>query len=892
MNDLIEGEHPVLRCLAPVSTAASAQGVEHVTTEGNVRKGSLVVVRNPSDWHGDVQQMRQRAAFLARAGAVGLVVTEISDADARLLSVPTAVPVLVPTAPSTAAELVERILRLQVEATQAWAQAEQRRVRLAEQYAELLSRLLLDGRGPDALVHHLQQCIGGRVTLLSDLDHARALAPLLEHGAALQDLVAGRTSEALWLTSPDEQALVHPVGNQPYRLMVAIRPQSQPWSGSEQALIQRTALGVTSVLRAESLDVREARLAEASMAIRVSVFQHLMDGNLPSAARAAQPLLPGFVSAGAGEVLIVEGAPGENRGTLASEVERTLRSQHALVLLCPVQHRQVIALVPSGRSAGTAMLLDPVVGALPGRVAGVSPATPWEQTETAYDQATEALEEGRSLQGRIAVHDGRAALVGRLGLDARIWAAQLLRPATERSDCSQEERQNLLRICRTAIFLGEAEAMNRLGGWSVSTISKKLTELSRMCGLSRNSLWDRVALDLALRLSTLPPPTPKDLERQVSLSVALDHPRAQEWKREVLKPLSGELRELLVTWVRHNLSSQDTAAALGIHRNTVSKALRRAGTLTHLMLSYPGKRHELALALYLDGAEDLAGWPQALDRRLNPEGTTARPISAAERKNGEADQASTARMYDYYLGGTTNYVADRRAAQAVIKNAPATVVAARSNRSFGHRATLWLAKQGLRQFLDLGTGVLTPPSLHEIARSVDESSRVVYVDRDPEVVAYAPSRLIGSPGQSAYIQADITDPASVLDSPELLDVLDFRRPVALSMNAVVQSIRDDQDPQRIVRCFVDRLATGSYLVFTHLTPDFDPEMAEAIEQEYRRCGYRLTFRSLAEIEPFFHGLELVEPGIVSTQLWHPDEPEYLWPTNAQACMWGGVARVP
>lgn len=207
--------------------------------------------------------------------------------------------------------------------------------------------------------------------------------------------------------------------------------------------------------------------------------------------------------------------------------------------------------------------------------------------------------------------------------------------------------------------------------------------------------------------------------------------------------------------------------------------------------------------------------------------------------NLELHRAHSARMYDYFLGGVTNFAADREAAGQVKAVMPFVETTARVNRAFMHRSTRALAEAGIDQFLDIGTGIPTSPNLHEIAQSVNRAARVVYADNDPIVLAHAKALLLGTPeGRTTYVQADVTDPAGLLASPELRDTLDFTRPIALSLNALLHFVPDDRGTHGIVEHFRGALVSGSALVMTHVTEDFAPTEVARLVQIYRSAAPR------------------------------------------------------
>ncbi|MEU0839021.1 SAM-dependent methyltransferase [Streptomyces sp. NPDC005962] len=258
----------------------------------------------------------------------------------------------------------------------------------------------------------------------------------------------------------------------------------------------------------------------------------------------------------------------------------------------------------------------------------------------------------------------------------------------------------------------------------------------------------------------------------------------------------------------------------------------------------------------------------------------------------------SARMYDYFLGGKDNYVADRQAAAKVLTLWPGVMVAARTNRAFMQRAVRFLAaERGIRQFLDIGTGIPTRPNLHEVAQSVAPESRVVYADNDPIVLAHAQTLLTSSPeGRTAYVDANVADPDTILSSPGVTEVLDLSQPVALSLCALLHFVPDDWEPYGIVGKLVDALAPGSYLVLSHITPDFDPEATQRTVQIYHSGGIQGKIRTRDEVERFFTGLEMVEPGLVVPHRWRTDlaagDPgvETGDVTDEEVSFWAGVAR--
>ncbi|MFH9421918.1 SAM-dependent methyltransferase [Streptomyces sp. NPDC017529] len=262
----------------------------------------------------------------------------------------------------------------------------------------------------------------------------------------------------------------------------------------------------------------------------------------------------------------------------------------------------------------------------------------------------------------------------------------------------------------------------------------------------------------------------------------------------------------------------------------------------------------------------------------------------------QLDRAHSARIYDYMLGGKTNFLADRTAAGSVLAVFPAALVAARINREFMHRTTRAFARAGLRQFLDIGTGIPTPPNLHEIAQDIAPDARVVYTDNDPIVLAHAAALLRSTPeGRTAYLQADVTDPAAIVTAPRVRETLDLARPVALSLNALMHFVPDDGQGRahRVVEHLKAALPSGSTLAMTHATADFAPEAMGRILDIYAAAGTSVQFRTEAEFTRFFDGWELLEPGVTLSHQWRPDDPgDATHVTDAEAASYAAVARKP
>jgi hypothetical protein len=254
-----------------------------------------------------------------------------------------------------------------------------------------------------------------------------------------------------------------------------------------------------------------------------------------------------------------------------------------------------------------------------------------------------------------------------------------------------------------------------------------------------------------------------------------------------------------------------------------------------------------------------------------------------------------ARMYDYGLGGKNHFAADRAVAEQLLGLIPTLRTVARENRAFLGRAVRFLAAEaGIRQFLDIGSGLPATDNVHEVAQAAAPSARVVYVDNDPLVLVHARALLSSSPqGRTGYIQADLRDPASILSSPVTKGIIDFSQPVALMLVAVLHFLSDADDPAGILSTLLDALPPGSYLAASHSTSEHTPpaETAAAVGT-YRASGVSFQPRDSGDFARLaFSGLDLVPPGVVLVSEWHPAEAGPR-PAAAEVSCYGGVARKP
>jgi S-adenosyl methyltransferase len=258
------------------------------------------------------------------------------------------------------------------------------------------------------------------------------------------------------------------------------------------------------------------------------------------------------------------------------------------------------------------------------------------------------------------------------------------------------------------------------------------------------------------------------------------------------------------------------------------------------------------------------------------------------------DIPSTARMYDYYLGGKDNYPADREAAEKVMSMFPPGAIrsAVWENRKFLGRVVRYLAGEaGVRQFLDIGTGLPTMNQVHEVAQEMRTDCRVVYVDHDPVVLAHGRDVLNGV-ANATIIQHDLREPEAILRDPELRALLDLDEPVALLLVAILHFVTDEDDPWDGVRALKDALPSGSYLALSHGTSDGDDRLDEAARVGYANASSSARLRPRGEVAAFFDGFEMVDPGLVWLPEWRPDHDTKMRDNASESVFWCGVARKP
>jgi hypothetical protein len=256
------------------------------------------------------------------------------------------------------------------------------------------------------------------------------------------------------------------------------------------------------------------------------------------------------------------------------------------------------------------------------------------------------------------------------------------------------------------------------------------------------------------------------------------------------------------------------------------------------------------------------------------------------------DVPSPARVYNYILGGKDHYPADRVVAENTMAALPTARDAALENRGFLRRAARYLAAEaGIRQFLDIGTGLPSNGQVHEVVQDIAFESRVVYVDNDPVVLAHGRDMLHGVCG-TTILRHDLRDPDAILADPALRGLLDLGRPVVVMLVAVLHFIAESEDPYELVRRLMKPLPAGSHLVISHATDDGDDDVEAALKENYKTSS-SAHVRTRAQVETFFAGLELIQPGVVWTPLWRPDEAASpLRDAPAHSVCWAGVARKP
>ncbi|MDQ1287183.1 MAG: hypothetical protein QG622_748 [Actinomycetota bacterium] len=250
----------------------------------------------------------------------------------------------------------------------------------------------------------------------------------------------------------------------------------------------------------------------------------------------------------------------------------------------------------------------------------------------------------------------------------------------------------------------------------------------------------------------------------------------------------------------------------------------------------------------------------------------------------------SARRYDYLLGGKNNFAADRASAALLEEAIPSMRLGVQENRAFLRRTVDYMARAGVRQFLDIGSGLPTSPNVHEVAQAVDPSCRVVYVDNDPIVLVHARALLTSSPeGETAYLDADFRRPEGILTDSQFTDTIDLTRPLGLIVVGVLQYFLDEDDPYDLVSRLVAPLVPGSHITLTNGTYDFHPvEQAPMVDEIMRSSGLPMRARSKDEFTRFFDGLELIEPGVSVISKWRDENEPTPRPDPADVNSYGAI----
>ncbi|QUH01549.1 SAM-dependent methyltransferase [Saccharopolyspora erythraea] len=258
-------------------------------------------------------------------------------------------------------------------------------------------------------------------------------------------------------------------------------------------------------------------------------------------------------------------------------------------------------------------------------------------------------------------------------------------------------------------------------------------------------------------------------------------------------------------------------------------------------------------------------------------------------KGVDLEVPSAARCYDYYLGGAHNFAVDRELARKVEAAVPNVRDFAQNNRAFLRRVVRHLLDKGVRQFLDIGSGIPTAGNVHEIAQQVDPGARVVYVDNEPVAVAHAETILDGN-DNADVVHADAADISGVLDSPQVRRLLDFDQPVGVLMVALLHFVPDSRRPDEIIGAYHDRMAPGSYLGVSHASTDHHPESLRRIIDLYKNSSNPVVSRTRQEVADLMSRFELVEPGVVYVPAWHPDTDEDVWDEPERSIVYGALGR--
>ena len=867
--------------------------------ETRCRRDVLAVLPAPVPTAGTAAALRE----LAEADVVAAVPASPPAETGRLTALRreahrVGLPLLLPAASASAAELETALLRRQVA-------AEREHGELVERLLDLSARLHRNGEGPARLLREVAAAVDGTVTVVAPQD-ALPGAPADGHHLPWARVRHGRTQTAA-LAADGEHVLLHAVGSEaPHPVLLARR--ARPWPRHLRELLARVT-GQVALLR-YPIEHRAERAAveQARRDIQVSLLQYLMSGDWDTAARVAQPLRTArgggpatdVLASEEGVVAVLQCAHDEDRPSVAATCERLLPG--ALVALCPAEYRHVILALPhseGGRDPLT--LLRPLVQARPGRLVGVSTRRSWARTAAAYLAARQALAAAEKDPEGILRDPGGTPVATLLPAEARVWARQVL-DGLDRLD--PEQRVPAVPTARQVLAFGALRA-GRLLGVDRSTANKRLAAVMDALGLDRSRVAHRAVADLAFSLADLPVPGTVPTGAQPRLSGLLRGPSLVRWARDELRvfgdaeaaPPGGWLghgrddgapaasaRRLLTTWLEHNCRVGETADALGMHRNTLPTRLSAAGARLRLPLMTTGAAKysvlwQLLAAGHLPGSDV----PDPTARQGRFDGTPA------------SGPAAIYRMYDYYLDGKDNYVSDRELGERVVAVLPTIKEMSRVSR----RHVLWVPAflaetHGVRQFLDIGSGApsSTERNIHEVVADAAPGSRVVYVDNDELAVMHGQTALAPA-AHTLMVRGDVREPERILADPVVTGMLDFSRPLALCLHSVLHFLPEHEDAQPLVDTLVEALPSGSFVSVIHGTTDAGPHVEEACEV-YRQAGIPMSFRTRAQVRALADGLELLEPGVVPVQDWAPPgrTPEPTRLPEGEFAAYALIARKP
>ncbi|MEW2219987.1 helix-turn-helix domain-containing protein [Streptomyces sp. NPDC006990] len=535
---------------------------------------------------------------LARAGVAAVVLAPAAAPAGRQAARAAGLSALVPAAPWDADETLRRVLRRQLA-------VERENARTTARVLALSAAALERAEGPARLLREVAAVTGGPVTLIEpgDPEWDRLAA---ERRRTLEEVRCGRIRTAA-VPFRDRDLVLHAVGrDRPHRVLAALR--SGGWPSHLRQLLAHTA-GQVALLDCAVRHRRDREaLHTALRGVRVSVLQYLMLGNWEGAVRVAEPLARlGAAEYGVGEVLaaargvvaVVQRAPEEDRTRTAAACEQAV-GDGGLVVLCPADPRHVIVVLPQDPDGSTPVaLLRPVVEQRPGRLAGVSGPRPWSQTALAYEAAVRALTAARNDPEGIVRDAGASSLLASLSPRARVWAHQVcvgLRKLTE------EQRSQAVPTARRALSYGALRA-GRLLGVDRTTANKRLRLVLEAMGLDHRQVAHRAVADLAFQLADLP--VPPDLAPQAApelRALLRESPVVDRATRELTVLEQADDPRLLATWLAHNCHASATAAALGMHRNTLAARLSALGALLRLPLGEQGAApHQVLMLLVAAG---------------------------------------------------------------------------------------------------------------------------------------------------------------------------------------------------------------------------------------------------------------------------------------------------